>query len=160
MKALFSAGMFLVLDFVTKLYATLKIPYLDPAEGFYPFGGVPLFFSSAVTFSLNTVTNTGAAWGLFPGRSGALFALRLAIIGGLFLHLWLSKERVKWPLWLIVTGAVGNVIDYIVYGHVIDFFHWTFWGYSFPIFNFADVYISLGVAALFILPKRKISVVS
>jgi signal peptidase II len=52
-----------------------------------------------------------------------------------------------------VTGAIGNGIDYLAYGHVIDFFHFCFWGYSFAIFNLADSYITLGVFALLFLSR-------
>lgn len=144
------------LDFGTKFYAVWKIPLLQGGEGFYPFGGIPVFFTHAVTFSLNTTCNTGAAWGLFPGFSGTLFGIRAAIIGALILYLGFQRgsARETWPFWLIVTGAVGNVADYLFYGHVIDFLHWTFWGRSFPIFNCADVYITTGVLALLLLPKR------
>lgn len=152
---LFAPLALFILDFGSKLYAVWKIPFLQGGEGFYPFGGVPVFFTHAVTFSLNTTCNTGAAWGLFPGFSGTLFALRSAIILGLLAYLCLSRKgpRENWPLWLIATGAIGNVVDYLLYGHVIDFFHWTFWGRSFPIFNGADVYITTGVLALVLLPK-------
>jgi signal peptidase II len=46
------------------------------------------------------------------------------------------------------------VLDYLLYGHVIDFFHFVFWGYSFPIFNCADSYITLGVLGLIFLPRK------
>lgn len=56
-------------------------------------------------------------------------------------------------MWLIVTGAAANAFDYLRYGYVVDFFHFTFWGYSFPIFNLADTYITLGAASLFLLAR-------
>ncbi|MBU6446833.1 MAG: signal peptidase II, partial [Verrucomicrobia bacterium] len=59
------------------------------------------------------------------------------------------------PIWLVVTGAIGNVLDYCLYGHVIDFIHFTFWGYSFPIFNVADSCITIGILTLLLLPKQK-----
>jgi Lipoprotein signal peptidase len=56
-------------------------------------------------------------------------------------------------MWLIVTGAIGNAFDYWRYGHVIDFLHFTFWGSSFPVFNLADAYITLGAISLFLLTR-------
>jgi len=120
------------LDIVSKIFATQWL-------------GIEIFRLSGITFSLDYVTNTGAAWGLFTGHSGLLFILRTAIILGL---LWFVPK--KFPIWLIVTGAVGNAIDYCLYGHVVDFLHFTFWNYSFPIFNVADSCITIGVLCLFL----------
>src|SRR5690606_30184448 len=93
--------------------------------------------------------NTGVAWGLFAGFPGLLFALRVAIIS--ILLVFVPKRL---PVWLIATGAIGNVIDYCLYGHVIDFLHFTFWGYSFPIFNIADSCITIGVCFLLLFPSK------
>ena len=137
----------LCLDISTKIMAIEYIPHLTGGQ--YPFGGFGIFSLGGVTFSLNYVVNTGAAWGLFAGHSGLLFTLRTGIILGL---LFFAPKKVL--IWLIVTGAIGNAIDYCLYGHVIDFFHFTFWGYSFPVFNVADSCISIGVMCLFFLPNK------
>jgi signal peptidase II len=137
----------LVLDAASKW---LALHYIPPFHyGVYPFGGIGLFSLGGVTFSLNYIVNTGIAWGLLAGKAGLLFALRAGIILGIFL--FVPK---RFPIWLILTGAVGNAIDYWLYGHVIDFFHFTFWGYSFPIFNIADACISLGALWLFFGPQK------
>jgi signal peptidase II len=120
--------------------------------GLYPYGGIPLF-DWGVSCSLNREFNTGAAWGLFPGHPGLLFAVRFLIILFLVGYLVLRKEKSFFP-WLIIVGAVGNAIDYCVYGHVIDFIHVTFWKRSFPIFNLADSYITIGALLLFFTPKK------
>jgi signal peptidase II len=135
------------LDIVTKVLAMHWIPHLS--YGPYPFGGIEVFSLGGITFSLNYVVNTGAAWGLFAGYSGLLFGLRTAII---FALIFFVPKRL--PIWLVVTGAVGNAIDYCLYGHVIDFFHFTFWGYSFPIFNVADACITIGIFSLLLLPNK------
>ena len=137
----------LTLDLATKFLALHLIPAFE--FGPYPFGGIPIFSFGGITFSLNYIVNTGAAWGFFAGYSGLLFALRLAIISALVF--FVPK---RFPIWLIITGAIGNSIDYCLYGHVIDFFHFTFWGYSFPIFNVADSCITLGVMALLFLKSK------
>jgi len=146
----------LVCDVVSKLGAILC---LHPLSGHvYPFGGVGIFPDFlGISFSLNYVVNSGAAWGMFPGHSGLLFLLRFAVIVGLVIYLvWGKKSAVpKFPLWLVVTGAVGNAIDYSLYGHVIDFFHFVFWGYSFPVFNLADSYITLGVFSLLFFSRKE-----
>ena len=131
---------------------------MTSADRFYPYGGVGVFSDFfGVSFSLNYVVNTGAAWGLFAGHSGLLFAFRFAIILGLVIYL-LSSRRSSSPkflLWLVVVGATGNAIDYALYGYVIDFFHFVFWGHSFPIFNLADSYITLGVLGLLLFTRKE-----
>jgi signal peptidase II len=135
------------LDIATKVLAIQSIPPLS--FGGYPFGGIPIFSIGGITFSLNYVVNSGAAWGIFSGHAGLLFALRTLII---FALVFFVPKRA--PLWLIVTGAVGNAIDYCLYGYVIDFFHFTFWGYSFPIFNVADSCITVGVLSLILFSRK------
>ncbi|HSX11013.1 MAG TPA: signal peptidase II [Chlamydiales bacterium] len=137
----------LCLDVVTKLAAIQFIPPLGP--GGYPFSGIPVFSMGGITCSLNYVVNSGAAWGVFAGYPGLLFAFRALIILGLVLFV---PKRM--PVWLIVTGAVGNAIDYCLYGHVIDFIHFTFWGYWFPIFNVADSCITIGVVCLLFFSRK------
>jgi signal peptidase II len=51
---------------------------------------------------------------------------------------------------LIATGAIGNILDYFIYGHVVDVFYFVFWGYSFPVFNVADSIIFCGIVVLFL----------
>jgi signal peptidase II len=135
------------LDIATKVMAMYWIPYFN--HGSYPFGGFGIFSAGGVTFSLNYVVNTGAAWGFFSGYSGLLFLLRMAIILSLVIFV---PKRI--PIWLVLTGALGNALDYCLYGHVIDFLHFTFWGYSFPIFNIADSCIFLGVLMLILTPQK------
>ncbi len=147
-KGLLFLFVILLLDAATKWLALHFIPSFQMSG--YPFGGVGVFSLGGITFSLNTIVNTGAAWGLFAGHSGLLFALRTLIILGLVF--FVPK---KWPIWLVIAGAIGNAIDYCLYGHVIDFLHFTFWGYEFPIFNMADSCITIGTALLLLTPKNQ-----
>lgn len=141
-------GSLLFLDVLTKILALEMIPSLK--AGPYPFGGFGIFSIGKVSCSLNYVVNSGAAWGIFAGHAGLLFILRTLII--LALVFFVPKRL---SIWLVVTGAIGNVIDYCLYGHVIDFIHFNFWGYSFPIFNVADSCITIGILSLILLPKSK-----
>jgi signal peptidase II len=137
----------LALDIVSKIVAIKYVPAITSAQ--YPFGGLPIFSLAGVTFSLNYTVNTGAAWGLFSGYPGILFVFRTLIIASL--AFFAAKGR---SMWLIITGAIGNVVDYCCYGHVVDFFHFTFWGYSFPIFNVADSCIVIGVFSLLLFSRE------
>ena len=151
------------LDILTKALALQYVSPILPQFFGYPFGGIPMFHILDVSFSLNKVFNTGAAWGIFQGYSGSLFLLRASVISGLIAYLIYlhrgepNKFRLSLntlPLWLVTTGAIGNSIDFLIYGHVVDFLHFCFWGHSFPIFNLADCYITTGVLAILLLPKK------
>lgn len=143
-------ALFLIaLDLVSKWMAIEWIPPF--AGGGYPFGGIPVFANfGGISFSLNYTVNTGAAWGMFHGYPGLLFGLRVLSLIAISFYM---KNQLKTPLqkgafMLVLAGGIGNVIDYGLYGHVIDFFHFVLWGYSFPIFNCADTYITVGVILL------------
>lgn len=103
--------------------------------------------------SLDLVTNTAAAWGLFASWGVALVIVRILIVSGcLFYTAYIlhgKKEQI--PLCMITTGALSNIVDFFLYGHVIDFFHVVLWGYDFPVFNLADSLISIGVCLWIIL---------
>lgn len=143
------------LDVISKILALHYVPSMLPKVFGYPYGGISIFECFGVSFSLNTVVNTGAACGIFQGHSGILFLLRAFIIMALIFYLlFFNKGKTPaFPLWVIVTGAIGNGVDYLVYGHVIDFLHFCFWGSSFPIFNLADSYITIGVATLLLVSR-------
>lgn len=133
----------LLIDVLSKILAKSYIP----SEGITLFQGV-------VSFSLDLAYNTGAAWGLFSHYPNMLFSLRLVILSALLFHLFFSQRK-EMALWVLLAGALGNILDYLLYGHVIDFLHFRFWDYSFPIFNFADSYISCSLLFFLSFSKKK-----
>jgi signal peptidase II len=93
------------------------------------------------------ITNSGAAFGIFPDR-GNFFVL-IAVVVALAIVLYyryLPSQGwlVRLSLGLQLGGAMGNLLDRIRYGHVVDFIDIGFW----PIFNVADVAIVTGVGIL------------
>jgi signal peptidase II len=112
-------------------------------------------------FNLTLVYNPGAAFSFLKDAGGwqRYFFTAIAIGAVLFILYLLKKHAGQrlfcWALALIMGGAIGNVIDRIAYGHVIDFldFHLKGWGH-FPAFNLADSAIFLG-AALFIIDELR-----
>lgn len=112
-------------------------------------------------FNLTLAYNRGAAFSFLGSESGWQRYLFTAIgIGAACYIIYLLKKHAGqrlfcWALALILGGAIGNVIDRLVYGHVIDFldFHHNAFGH-FPAFNLADSAITLG-AALFILDELR-----
>ncbi len=148
-------------DAILKAYVHLCIPVLFFASPVYPYDGIGIFQDwHGIDFAITHVMNKGAAWGAFAQFQQYLLYARLLIIGGLIVALFLKKADPfrKGCFTLIITGAIGNVIDYFVYGHVIDMFYFRFWGYSFPVFNIADSAIFCGIALLLLeslFSKRK-----
>ncbi|KQV80196.1 signal peptidase II [Massilia sp. Root351] len=112
-------------------------------------------------FNLVLAYNRGAAFSFLQNESGwqRYFFTAIGIGAALFIVYLLKKHAGQrmfcWALALILGGAVGNVIDRILYGHVVDFldFHWKGIGH-FPAFNIADSAICVG-AALFILDELR-----
>ncbi len=118
--------------------------------------------SHAVTsfFNLVLAYNRGAAFSFLAAESGwqRYVFTAIALVAVVFITYLLKKHAGQrmfcWALALILGGAIGNVIDRIMYGHVIDFldFYWRNW--HFPAFNVADSAITLG-AILFILDELR-----
>lgn len=100
-----------------------------------------------VRFAIGHTTNTGAAWGMFSNYSGVLLAVRIGLISGIAVWAirFAAEARQLIPVNLILGGAVSNVLDKLLYGHVVDMFHFIFWGYDYPVFNVADACICVGI---------------
>ena len=108
-------------------------------------------------FCLNYVTNKGVAWGFFASYPLLLLIVRSLLVCLMaFYACFFSKGTLRQVSFLlIITGAVGNIFDYFYYGFVIDLFHFTLWGYSFPVFNVADSLIFLGIVAMMVISFTK-----
>lgn len=152
-KTLLIGLIILLADVVTKWLTHAHIPLMDYRFPVYPYGGVGVFEDFfGIEFSISHAINKGAAWGSFSAYQVPLLLLRLCFIGGLITYLFFFNKHTSKviPLILIIAGAIGNVADYFIYGHVIDMFHFVLWGYDFPVFNIADTSISIGIAWLFL----------
>lgn len=143
----------LFLDVMTKYLTYHYLPVSNRFSLWYPYGGIGVFQNFfGIEFSINHTINHGAAWGMFAEAQDFLLVLRIIMIAGLVGYLLFFNKNETWqlPLLLIAAGALGNVIDTFVYGHVVDMFHFVLWGYDFPVFNVADTSITIGVASLFL----------
>lgn len=101
------------------------------------------------------VWNRGVSYGLFQagGLAGTLILAAFSLIAVGFLSWWLSRAdrlSVTAGLGLIIGGALGNVIDRILYGAVADFFHFHAFGHGWYVFNVADAAITIGVIVLLV----------
>jgi signal peptidase II len=104
-------------------------------------------------FNLVMLWNPGISLGLFPASSveGTVFlaTFQMIAVGVLGWWLWSAhKAPVAIGLGMVIGGALGNLIDRLVYGKVADFIQLHAFGYSFYVFNVADAAITFGVVAL------------
>lgn len=101
-------------------------------------------------FVIRYVTNTGVAFGLFQNGS-VVFVVVSFIVSAIILYYYFKLPDGKWPvrlsLSLQLAGAVGNLIDRLRLGYVVDFLDFHFW----PVFNVADTCIVCGVILLAII---------
>ena len=130
-------------------------------------GAMPLHHSIPIIdgfFNLTYIRNTGAAFGIFAGshevfRLPFLIGVSILAIGFILVMLKRLRESetgLATALAFILGGALGNLIDRIVYGEVIDFLDVYWSNYHWPAFNVADSFITIGVAiTLFYLIKAK-----
>ncbi|HFI0351940.1 TPA: signal peptidase II [Streptococcus suis] len=101
--------------------------------------------------SLAYLRNYGAAWSILQNQQWFFTIVTIAAVTGL---IWYYVKQIKGNLWtlfslaLMIAGALGNFIDRIRLGYVVDMFHLDF--ISFPVFNVADMCLSVGVGILFI----------
>jgi signal peptidase II len=135
---IFILGM--LLDYVTKIWAidTLKGKAdITVIEGFFDF---------------SYLENRGAAFGIFQGRVYLLAFVSMIIMAVLFVMYQKTKKKTKLltiSTALILTGAIGNLIDRLRYGFVVDFISWHWKNtYYFPTFNVADIFITVGTGLL------------
>lgn len=97
-------------------------------------------------FHLTYITNTGTLFGSFKDNNMLFIWLSLIIIGAL-LYLYDKFDKTEQILFSLVIGAaIGNLIDRVVYGYVIDFLDFRIW----PVFNIADSVISVSTIVLLI----------
>lgn len=141
-KWLWISLLVIVLDQLTKILADELLSYHVPVEI------MPMF-----NFTL--MYNTGAAFSFLANAGGwqRWFFLVLTIAVSIFIYFWLRKLTVNQRLQatalsLILGGAIGNLIDRAIYGHVIDFIDIYYATHHWPAFNIADSAICIGAFLL------------
>lgn len=130
----------------------------------YPYGGIAVFKNFlGIEFSIAHQVNRGAAWGVLADFQTPLLYVRICLIASLMIYaLFINKQKnYNIAFALIIAGAAGNILDYFLYGHVIDMLHFVLWGYDFPVFNVADSAIFIGICTCLVISslekKRKIT---
>lgn len=142
LKWLWLSLLVIVLDHLTKYMASTMLTY------YKPLAVMPLF-------NLTLMHNTGAAFSFLSSASGwqRWFFAIIAIGVSIFLVIWLrrltTQEKVQAiALALILGGAIGNVIDRIWLGYVVDFLDFYYNNWHFPAFNIADSAITIGAVLI------------
>lgn len=104
-------------------------------------------------FYLTYTHNYGGAWSIFDNSTLFITIVSFLIIIGIIYYLFKNKVTRKIEIVgysLLLGGAIGNLIDRIVYGYVIDFLDFYIFKYDFPIFNVADIGIVVGIILLLV----------
>ncbi len=140
----FFAGIFIIaiLDQAAKIFAAGLLPSVKT---------IPVIED---VFHLTYVENTGAGFGVFKDYTWLLTALTIIVIiavVGYYVNKRPKNKILVTALTFMMGGAVGNVVDRVRLGYVIDFFDFTF--IDFPVFNIADCFITAGaiIFAVYIL---------
>lgn len=132
------AALAVALDQISK---ALAVVYLKPIAT------LPLWKD---VFHLTYRINYGAAWSLFEDQPWVFMTVStVAIVGILIYYFWDKKltPAIRYPLAMIVGGGIGNMIDRVFVGYVVDFFDARF--INFPVFNVADCFVTVGAFTLF-----------
>ena len=99
-------------------------------------------------FDLTHIHNFGISFGLFSNVIPAGFFILVGCIISIILIVFIINTNNLWEKWgyiYILAGAFGNIIDRLINGFVIDFIYLHYKEFYWPAFNFADIYISIGV---------------
>lgn len=124
-------------DQITKYLATIKLAQ----------GKIVSFIPKAVQFRY--AENTGMAFSMLSGARWIFVALTVAVCVGVFYYLFSNKCKSLWLYWslgVVLAGGVGNLIDRIRFGYVVDFIEPTFM--DFAVFNIADCAVTCGAVVL------------
>ncbi len=140
---LLAAGTILILDQLTKWF--FRNVVLDGTR----------FIEITPFLNLVEVWNRGVSFGLFASDSSwtPILLSALAIAISVVLIVWLKRAETRLlalALGIVIGGAIGNVIDRVIWGHVYDFLDFHIAGYHWPAFNVADSAISIGVVLILI----------
>ena len=144
-------GKLLILQFITAILLVLidRLTKLWAVESLKYVGKIPIIED---VFNLRFVENTGAAFSIFRGQTA--FLIIIPIIACIIMIYVLVAKKIKsrtgtWGIALILAGAIGNLIDRIFRaGRVVDMFDFEL--INFPVFNVADICVTVGAVFLFV----------
>ncbi len=138
-KDLFLIIILILIDQISKVLISYKLNYLEVKNIINNF------------FYLTYVKNTGSAFSILEGKRILLIILSIVFLIILIKYLTTSKNKERIYILLIISGLLGNLVDRILTGKVVDFLGFNIFGYKYPIFNIADSYVVIGVIILLII---------
>jgi len=145
-------------------FLSLILVIADQLTKLMVLGFLELYESIEITsfFSLTHVHNYGAAFSFLADEDGwqQYFLVSISVIASIAIILWMRKTSTKQPykliaLSLILSGAIGNLIDRAVFGFVIDFINLHYQDFYWPVFNVADMAITLGLILLLLVDFKQ-----
>jgi len=145
-----------------KIIIFILLVSLDLLSKYFIFNYIDLYEFIKITSFLDIthIHNFGISFGLFseiiPASSIIIIAL-LVVCFIIYLLLNSQDYLEYWGLFIIICGAIGNIIDRLVNGYVIDFIYFHINQYYWPAFNFADIYISVGILMILLNMLKKLS---
>lgn len=149
LKIVLFSSIISVVYLIDQLSKYFMVRALSPGES------VPVLKS---IFHLTLIFNTGAAFGIMKGMSGAFMVITVLSLGLIAYFLFFRRKELPMveaiSLCFIAGGALGNLTDRVRLGYVIDFFDLRIW----PVFNVADSFITVGALMLFLvlaMPRKK-----
>ncbi len=133
----------------------------DWISKYFIFNYVDLYQFIALTnfFDITHIHNFGVSFGLFSGTIPSLALIIIGIIVTLFvIYLFVNSNDLleRWGLFIIICGAIANIVDRTINGYVIDFIYFHINQFYWPAFNFADIYISIGIIMIIANMVKKI----
>jgi len=137
------------------LFFSIIFLVIDQAIKFYLSSKMILNQSTILIKNFLNITyvhNTGAAFSLFEGNTWLLILIGVLAVIGLILYISKLAHISDFDMFiysLLLGGVLGNLIDRIIHGYVIDYLSLNLFGYHFPIFNFADMCIVVSIILIF-----------
>ena len=101
------------------------------------------------------VRNTGAAFGMFKSLGSNFFVIVSVVAVGFMVYLIMKNAYNLFGLSLILGGAIGNLIDRLVYGKVVDFIDFSVGSFHWPSFNVADSALTVGIFIIFLASLKR-----
>ena len=144
-----------------KFVIFLLLVFSDLISKFILFYLVDLNSFIYLTFFLDLthIHNFGVSFGLFSETIPPLVIIFISILVVFFImYLLLNSQDIleQWGLFIIICGAIANIIDRSLNGYVIDFIYFHLYQFYWPAFNFADIYISIGIIMIIFNMLKKI----
>ena len=145
-----------------KILIFISLVLLDILSKYIVFNYIDLYQFIKITyfFDITHIHNFGVSFGLFAGTIPSLVLIFIGLFVTAFvIYLYINSRDTleRWGLFIIICGAIGNIVDRSINGYVIDFLYLHINQYYWPAFNFADIYISLGIIMIIVNMVKKIN---